>query len=110
MTYKDQLRDGRWQQARLRIMERDGFKCRDCGATNDLQVHHTFYVRGLSPWEHPAELLVTVCDTCHPERQKHEQACQVAVAKVLAEVPPNKLADAAWWLIAAALQKDEVPA
>lgn len=30
-----------WHERRLKVLKRDGFSCRRCGARNDLQVHHT---------------------------------------------------------------------
>ena len=38
-TYAEQLRDPRWQQMRLRVLERDRWTC-DCGdSTTTLHVH-----------------------------------------------------------------------
>ena len=63
--YKEFLKDGRWQRKRLEIMQRDDFKCKQCGATNDLQVHHLRYFNGRKPWEYSNEDLVTLCGKCH---------------------------------------------
>lgn len=63
--YKEFLKDGRWQRKRLEIMKRDGFKCKQCGATNDLHVHHLRYFKGRKPWEYSNEDLVTLCGKCH---------------------------------------------
>lgn len=66
MSYKDLLRDPRWQRKRLGIFQRDNFACVACGAKDkELQVHHGYYGRGLMPWEHPAATLHTVCPDCH---------------------------------------------
>ncbi len=79
-TYSEKLRDPRWQKKRLEIMDRDGFKCRDCGSkTETLNVHHAFYRKGAQPWEYENESLITVCQPCHQvaEDRKNEilQAC-----------------------------------
>lgn len=63
--YRELLKDGRWQRRRLEIMQRDDFKCRECGMTNDLNVHHIRYVPGRKPWEYDDGDLVTLCGNCH---------------------------------------------
>lgn len=63
--YKELLKDGRWQRKRLEIMQRDGFICRECGTTSDLNVHHTRYIKGRKPWEYDDDDLVTLCGSCH---------------------------------------------
>ena len=42
-------------------MQRDDFKCRECGTTNDLNVHHIRYIEGRLPWEYDNGDLVTLC-------------------------------------------------
>lgn len=67
-TYYEQLRDPRWQQKRLEIMQRDGFKCRECDATTKtLNVDHRSYRKGCAPWEYDDADLVTLCEDCHKE-------------------------------------------
>lgn len=68
MTYWQKLKDPRWQQKRLRVMERDNFTCRDCADTKkNQQVHHCFYEKG-DPWDTGDEFLLTLCDECHENR------------------------------------------
>jgi len=65
-AYAALLKDPRWQRKRLEIMQRDGFACRLCRATDKtLNVHHNFYLRDLAPWEYGDEQLATVCEDCH---------------------------------------------
>ena len=68
--YQQFLKDGRWQRRRLEIMERDGFKCCDCGTSDDLHVHHIQYIAGRKPWEYDDEDLITLCEKCHKKRHK----------------------------------------
>jgi 5-methylcytosine-specific restriction endonuclease McrA len=69
VTYAEKLRDPRWQRRRLEIMNRDGFKCAECHNTRrTLNVHHKWYDRGVSPWAHSDECLVTLCEECHKTR------------------------------------------
>lgn len=65
-SYSNLLRHPQWQKKRLRIMERDGFKCGECGSeTKTLNVHHDYYKAGAFPWEYPDEALKTLCQECH---------------------------------------------
>ena len=40
MDYKEQLENQLWLNKRAEILQRDGFRCRYCGETKCLQVHH----------------------------------------------------------------------
>lgn len=52
-----------WQQARQETLERDGYRCQNCGATERLNVHH---VQAWHPGDdHALGNLVTVCVPCH---------------------------------------------
>jgi len=104
MTYADKLKDPRWQKRRVEVMQRDGFKCRQCGAADKtLAIHHLAYGRGEEPWESPAEVLLTVCEGCHDRWRAFADWCsrlQVIVRD--AEMEP----EAAQQIIAGALQND----
>lgn len=79
MTYSEKLKDPRWQRKRLEIMQRDGFACRDCKAShNSLNVHHCRYAK--NPWEVEDLFLLTLCESCHHERQQFEDAAKNALA------------------------------
>lgn len=66
MTYKEQLRDPRWQKMQSEIRERDGYKCQLCGSTKSfLHVHHLYYKPSTKVWEYDKESLVTLCEECH---------------------------------------------
>ena len=62
-----------WQTARKHILERDHSTCQQCGATEQLVVHHVIpYVRFENPQDaHAPGNLVTLCRTCH--RRLHNQ-------------------------------------
>jgi len=65
-AYRQALRDPRWQRRRLEILERDGWRCMECGdGATTLHVHHRCYVRGHLPWESPDTDLETLCEACH---------------------------------------------
>lgn len=64
MNYREQLRDPRWQRFRLKILERDNWRCTVCGIdVVELHVHHIDY--GRNPWDIPPSSAATVCHTCH---------------------------------------------
>lgn len=70
-SYSDLLQRTEWQLRRRTILRRDGFRCRNCGAGAELEVHHRQYRRHrrsgafVMPWKYSDELLVTLCRPCH---------------------------------------------
>jgi len=73
-AYSDLLRDPRWQRKRLEIMERDQWRCVECGeGSTELQVHHRYYEKDREPWEYPDPSLVTLCDPCHEKAEAIRQ-------------------------------------
>jgi len=66
--YARALRDPRWQKKRLKIFQRDGWRCRKCGSTKrTLVVHHLEYTRKY-PWNEPDAHLITWCERCHDKK------------------------------------------
>lgn len=69
MSYKELLKDGRWQIRKSEIMRRDDYSCRICGAKASdgatLNVHHLHYRRLAAPWEYGDDELITLCESCH---------------------------------------------
>ena len=75
MSYRDQLKDPRWQRVRLAVMERAGFMCECCQERPEgesLHVHHRGYERGRMAWEYPMEALACLCAVCHEEMERVE--------------------------------------
>lgn len=69
-AYTEKLADPRWQKLRLEIFDRDNWTCQCCGNTKvQLEIHHTDYWPGKQPWEHPGDMLITVCHKCHGQEQ-----------------------------------------
>jgi len=83
--YGGTLFDPRWKARRRQILERDGYRCVNCGLDRDLEVHHRQYhfSRGMNvfknPWEYDNRYLVTLCGTCH---QKGHRLYKVPVKYV----------------------------
>ena len=76
--YEEKLEDQRWKDKRERILTRDGHKCKWCGRTTNLQVHHKYYNKYpngkmVDPWDYPDDALMTLCDDCHKKcHQKYQ--------------------------------------
>ena len=62
--YAEYLKSNWWQKIRLERLKIDGYKCVNCKADKNLQVHHTDYSKG---WFHedPRQDLITLCRKCH---------------------------------------------
>lgn len=69
LSYRDYLQSEWWQERRLLALELAGWKCQDCGGTEDLEVHHLTYERL------GAELdadLRALCHHCHSHTHGRE--------------------------------------
>jgi 5-methylcytosine-specific restriction endonuclease McrA len=51
---------------RNQVLKRDGWRCQDCGAMKDLQVHHI--KRRSQLGGDVAQNLITLCASCHGKR------------------------------------------
>lgn len=98
--YSELLKDPRWQRKRLEVMLAANFTCEDCGRSDlTLEVHHNAYIRGKQPWEYGNDLLMCLCEDCHPERQRFETAARVSLSRLMRHMEPNRLRDETWRLI-----------
>lgn len=76
-AYDELLRKPQWTIKRNAILKRDGYKCRNCGADKQLQVHHRQYhfqkSNGLKkdPWQYQDEILITLCNACHQQGHQY---------------------------------------
>jgi len=75
MNYKEKFKDPRWQKKRLEILQRDGFKCRECKSEDKtLNVHHIIYFEYCTdPWGYNDNFLTTLCDDCHDIEHEYDQ-------------------------------------
>lgn len=74
-SYPKKLKDPRWQKVRLKVFERDEFKCACCGNhESPLHVHHLVYTKG-EPWDSPMDILETLCEDCHRFREEFNGIC-----------------------------------
>lgn len=63
MKYQAYLRSKTWKRIRQRVLDRDGWKCRSCGA-RATEVHHGAYDAATMRGE-TLERLYAVCRHCH---------------------------------------------
>jgi len=68
-TYAEKLLDPRWQQMRLRVFERDGWKCVTCESSKKtLNAHHVHYhPLAEGPWDYDLDTVITLCSDCHSD-------------------------------------------
>ena len=61
---QDKLHRGRWRRARREVLDRDGWRCKQCGRAGRLDVHH---VRALEHGgdRYTPENLAALCRACH---------------------------------------------
>lgn len=53
------------EETRAQVLATDGYRCRSCGASHNLHLHHVFYrSEGV---DHQAHNLITLCFDCHNE-------------------------------------------
>lgn len=73
-AYLRKLSSAEWQSVARRVRMRDGHRCRICGSTVNLEVHHlTYYVNGRSIVgyeEKYLDKLITLCSVCHARHHK----------------------------------------
>lgn len=62
----------RWQVLRHQILERDGWKCRCCGARKRLEVDHVLPVRSAPEKAFDPRNLQTLCAPCHTQKTRIE--------------------------------------
>jgi Helix-turn-helix domain len=60
--YQEYLASDWWKERRAKTLAADGYRCRLCSSTDNLNVHHRCYSRlGAEPDNH----VITLCHECH---------------------------------------------
>ncbi len=62
LSYQEYLKSPEWQALRLKVLQRDGFRCQGCLAQPAAEVHHTTYRHARSEF---CFELVSLCRDCH---------------------------------------------
>lgn len=68
VRYADERAGPRSTAWRTAVYERDGYKCRDCGAKGDLNAHHVQPWALSLPSRFDVENGLTLCRECHAQR------------------------------------------
>lgn len=63
----------RWQVLRMEILERDGFRCKSCGARGRLEVDHIKSVRTNPELSFDPDNLQALCPSCHTTKTNIER-------------------------------------
>jgi 5-methylcytosine-specific restriction endonuclease McrA len=58
-----------YDRLRMRVLERDRWKCQRCGSSVNLQVHHLQYRGRLGP--DALENLISLCSDCHDDEHRN---------------------------------------
>jgi 5-methylcytosine-specific restriction endonuclease McrA len=58
-----------YQQLRLRVLERDGWRCQRCGVMTNLEVHH-LQLRSHQGEDRESNL-IALCSACHEVTHSH---------------------------------------
>lgn len=76
-AYLRKLNTAYWQDVARRVRMRDHHRCRICGTSVNLEVHHlTYYVNGESIVGREADhldKLITLCGTCHAAQHRQDE-------------------------------------
>ena len=68
--YSLALQHPKWQKKRLKIFERDKWRCKYCGDTETmLHIHHLEYTKKY-PWNELDKNLISICSKCHKDAHK----------------------------------------
>jgi hypothetical protein len=100
ITYKEQLKDPRWQRLRLQILDAANWGCEDCGRRDlELHVHHCAYMPRRAAFEHKHDLLMALCYECHERRQRLEDTFRIELGRITRHLPAAQLEAETWRII-----------
>lgn len=72
-----------WMRLRANVFRRDGFRCVDCGSTENLQAHHLSTLDYRNP---DISMLITLCNDCHMKRHEEQDRVNEAALKAAGEL------------------------
>lgn len=81
MNWADQYKHPLWQKKRLEALSAADYACQCCGGEDaQLHVHHKQYFKGRLIWEYSVNELSVLCDQCHHELHKSNDALKQVVS------------------------------
>lgn len=96
--YAELLKCAEWRIKREDVLEAGGYVCAMCNSTEQLQVHHKYYIPGVRPWEYADDCYEVLCDTCHKSvtKARRDSAWRLVRALQIIGIDPydvNHVAD-----------------
>jgi hypothetical protein len=77
---EQQAYERKYKKARLEALERDNYKCVECGADDELHVHHKIHR------EHGGtnclDNLITLCGRCHADKHKDDPVYNIMAKRI----------------------------
>lgn len=75
-SYEEKLKEDKWHEKRLYLLDKYSHKCKWCGSCYSLQVHHKYYLKYpnnkfVEPWDYPDDAFIVLCKDCH--KKWHEK-------------------------------------
>ena len=70
-----------WRKKRKLVLDDRKNQCEICGSSQNLQVHHTKYIRGRRLWQYANDELKVLCASCH--RKEHGLTGEMKICKYL---------------------------
>ena len=68
----DRMNRRRWERTRRAVLERDGWRCTECGGAGKLEVHHIKKLEsGGDPYD--PDNCLTFCRSCHIDLHRFER-------------------------------------
>lgn len=68
-----------WAERREAVLERDGYECRECGSTNNLEVDHVIPIS--EGGSHDLDNLQTLCHACHTKKHPVQTKLRQAISQ-----------------------------
>lgn len=115
--YQRKLRDPRWQQRRLKLLESANWTCQEATCKNwrhflvppqdrpanesgpPLEIHHLYYEWGREPWEYPDDAHLVLCDDCHERRAAIERQIKRDIVRYLRNAPMEMARQLFWEML-----------
>ena len=74
---KNNYNNAEWRRLRMEVLKRDGYQCRQCGATQEesgypLEIHHIIPPKGNKKLFYNIDNCVTLCKCCHSRITQQE--------------------------------------
>lgn len=79
IKYAAYLNSDQWKEIRRAVLDRDGNRCRECGQTGLLHVHHLTYNHITEEWGYLSDL-ITLCKKCHDAKHHKRKTDKQKVA------------------------------